>query len=125
MDIFLSFIIILAMGCIVYSIHVFRHQSRIKIYSDGWTFQKEAGHLYFTYKNAAFTGECEFGGDGDGLDRRFVVKTIRIRLKGHPSELAGWAKSDLYAIEQHLLAEFPESYIRWEEPMLTLISEEK
>ena len=109
----------------LYSIIAFRRQAEFRHTSEGWSYQHIDDHITFCYKNVSFNGDCEYGSDGDGLNRRFVVKSVRIHLKEHPSKLNGWSKNDLYSIEENLYANFPESEIVWDEPMSTIIGEEK
>lgn len=124
MDVLLVFFIILAAGCVIYSVLAFKRKLIVTSHSDGWAFRKEDDHIFFSYKNVSFSGDCNYDGEGDGLDRRYVVKSIHIHLKSHPSKLSGWTKNDLYTIEQRILTQFPESDVVWEAPMSTLTNEE-
>jgi len=124
MNSLLVLFILLALGCIAYSVWIYVRKRATHTFSDILGIQKEDDHLYLKYKGVSFIGDCLFDGIGHGSERRFVIKSVTIRLNGHPSQMTGWTKNDLYDMERQLLTQFPESNITWEEPMKTLITEE-
>ena len=125
MDFILIIFIILALGCIAYSIFAYIRKASHKSHTNRFEFRKESNHIYFSYNDVSFIGQCHFEGIGDGLERRLAVKSIQIKLNGHVSELDGWTKNRLYDIEHQLYIHFPNAEIIWKPPMNAIIDDKK
>lgn len=118
----LIFFIFIALGCVGYAL--FRYARRpVEEGGTDFRLREENGQVRIEYRGVPFTGDVAVGLAGDGPEKKFAVRTIRLKLEAPLTSVTGWTKSDWYEIERRLYERYPEAEIIWSKPVAALFDE--
>lgn len=122
MDAILILFILAALGCIAYSLSLYRK-------TQSYQYRQAQSHhqlylyetnqtIFVTARGSSFIGDCLWIGEED----HYFVKTIHLRLENDLFDYRQWNKNDFYQIEKKLYEKYPYAEIIWEAPMKEIMT---